>query len=492
MKRIKKIIIIVMIIVVGSAPIYGEQQNSSALARFLISSDVGQNIAGDLINGGLLGDNADYSSIMYFAAHGISGGGDTTFNISTNDYATLFNSIFDTNSVRYKQNQNRNQNNYSDKMYNLYKSVLKQMKNNSKLSLYFKDALGDKSYSGNKNYAREYLMEVMYKIIDSEINGILEAYTSQGCTDKKTFTYKGNTYNCSDIEYSDDPDNPLGANNSQVFISGAVNTTSGKTNEFWGNTSDDRREDGAYDPDSAKNKIESELENNPELANIVSNIQGMVNNFLKALEHFDFGKKNERKLEAVEVDNSYQPSFINAAKFSKESNDVGNITVTGDNESFTSYFNNTVKTTILDLSKIGKYIMYSVLIIYGVICIWSGGEGKARFKETLPFLILAIIFFYVAPGLVDIINAIFVQSDNSYEDILKMVFTTFIYIARVASFAGIIFNGLVIMFSNPQERANIKKKTFIMIIGCILVFASTLFVNTIIDAVKDVGIDSKI
>ena len=65
--------------------------------------------------------------------------------------------------------------------------------------------------------------------------------------------------------------------------------------------------------------------------------------------------------------------------------------------------------------------------------------------------------------------------------------------SSVAAFAGIIFTGIKIMFSNAEGKADIKNKLVSILIGCILIFASSLIVqiivNTFNESVPEYGTD---
>lgn len=64
------------------------------------------------------------------------------------------------------------------------------------------------------------------------------------------------------------------------------------------------------------------------------------------------------------------------------------------------------------------------------------------------------------------------------------IWSTFAIIAQMLSITAIIFTGLRYMFTNADERADIKMQTILLVIGASLVFAAVPFANFIIGVVN--------
>lgn len=139
---------------------------------------------------------------------------------------------------------------------------------------------------------------------------------------------------------------------------------------------------------------------------------------------------------------------------------------------------------------VGRYIMYIMIIYNGVRCIWDGVEGKARLVQTIPYMLCALIFFYTAPGIVNLAREAFETDD--YSNFGGTVFATIIYLVRVLAFSGIIFAGLKLMFASAEAKANIKSHILPIIIGCVFVFSSTFVVDIIVTTLQDSGISTEI
>ena len=138
------------------------------------------------------------------------------------------------------------------------------------------------------------------------------------------------------------------------------------------------------------------------------------------------------------------------------------------------------------ISDVGKYIIYAAMLFFGLRCIWSGAEGKAQFKELLPFLLVAVIFLNSAPNLVGLAELAFGSTD--YPNYFKDLWASIVGIVRILAFAGIIFVGIKFILASPEGKADIKSSMLPLFIGCIFVFASSVIVTLVINAANDAGL----
>ncbi len=137
--------------------------------------------------------------------------------------------------------------------------------------------------------------------------------------------------------------------------------------------------------------------------------------------------------------------------------------------------------------RIGRYLIYAALLFYGVKCIWDGANGKAQFKEMLPYLLVALVFFYSGRGLVNVVQSIF--DTYEYENFGAEAFGSIIYIVRILAFAGILFAGVKLMFASAEAKADIKAHLIPIIIGCVFVFSSSLVVDIIVTIFDESGFE---
>ena len=157
-----------------------------------------------------------------------------------------------------------------------------------------------------------------------------------------------------------------------------------------------------------------------------------------------------------------------------------------------SVLNDTVTQMINIIGVIGRYIMYALILFFGVRIIWAGVEGKSQFKEMLPYLLVGVIFFWAAPSVVNIVAEIFVlDSSTEVDSYMGSIFSTILVIVRIVAFAGIIFTGIKLMFSYSDKKADAKSSLLPVLIGCILVFATSTIVNIALNSAKDIGINTE-
>ena len=139
------------------------------------------------------------------------------------------------------------------------------------------------------------------------------------------------------------------------------------------------------------------------------------------------------------------------------------------------------------ISLIGNLVFAVTTVILGAKYIWSGFEGKSNVKETLPGFVTAVIFFYLATE----ITALFsvktqgsigntLSSIRNYRSLSGMILATVNLIVKYLSFAGIVFIGVKYMFASAENRAKIKDKLVPMVLGIVLVFSASSFVDFII------------
>lgn len=122
-------------------------------------------------------------------------------------------------------------------------------------------------------------------------------------------------------------------------------------------------------------------------------------------------------------------------------------------------------------------------------------KSKKIILTILPVLmILAAMFVTFTP-------AVFAEGEvstdfpdlgtsiNTVENLGKNVWATVIFVARILAFAAIIFAGVRYMFASADQKADIKKSMIYLVIGAVLVFASTFLVDTIVDVTDQLNVD---
>ena len=136
----------------------------------------------------------------------------------------------------------------------------------------------------------------------------------------------------------------------------------------------------------------------------------------------------------------------------------------------------------------GNFIIIVVTIILGIKYIFSGIEGKSIVKESLPSLIIGVIFFYLAQNIVDFIQTIMIGSSNNgmlqsttnFNGFLSDFWATFTVIVQMLSIAGLIFVGLKYMWSPAYKKAELKNQAIMIVFGLLLVFSTVPFFKLVV------------
>lgn len=147
----------------------------------------------------------------------------------------------------------------------------------------------------------------------------------------------------------------------------------------------------------------------------------------------------------------------------------------------TSLSNSITNDLIPIVKTVGYLIIAVATVILGAKCIWSAADGKAVVKNTLPTFVIGIIFFYLGERIVSALSGEF-SATMTYATMEGKIIGTVNNIVRYVSFAGIIFLGIKYMLGSISGKPDIKEHAIPLILGIILVFCATNFVQFIIDA----------
>jgi len=424
------------------------------MADSLISQGIGSNVANTLITGGFLDKDAreNYESFVY--------------NFSKNDRLYFAREILTGQKSPFYDSANDD----AKSMYDLYKSIVAEMEKSEDMKYFFDKA---RIYSGigDDDYAESIIEALSIQIVSKIAQQIDEAY-KKGCKDSytsntATFDYAGKNYKCSDIYYEYTMFGPdYGTEHFiQEFSNPMIGSVSADLSATAGNLSD-----------TMTQQIQS-------------------NNFYTGTQeqNFTITVNNEGKIEFVtgDIKNNYYPNLLNVVKFAnsfKNSGELKELIKTDSSDGSKSILQ-VIIDIINQFSKYGVYIFSAIIIALGVRMIWAGVEGRTQFFETLPYILVAIVLFYSAPGIINILKGIF-SGSYDLEEQTQSIFGSIVALSRILAFAGIIFNGVKLMFTGVYGRANLKASVIAIFIGCIFVFASSFVVQAVINSANDVGIQN--
>lgn len=142
------------------------------------------------------------------------------------------------------------------------------------------------------------------------------------------------------------------------------------------------------------------------------------------------------------------------------------------------------------ISVIGTTVFVIVTIFLGIKYMYGSVEAKASVKESLTTLLVACIFFFGWNSIKNLLfpnnNFIFIEStDTSYEQMVGRVFAFATYIAQFLAIIGLVYVGVRYIFAGAEGKANLKGKSVTFLIGIILTFCATSFLNLISDIIND-------
>ena len=428
--------------------------NLSAMADSLISQGIGSNVANTLITGGFLDKDAreNYESFVY--------------NFSKNNNFYFAREILTGEKNPFYDSANDS----ARGIYDLYKSIVAEMEKSEDMKYFFDKA---KTYSGigDDDYAKSVIEAVSIQVV-SKIAQEIDTTYKKGCKDsytssKATFEYGGKSYKCSDIYYEYTMFGPdYGTEHFiQEFSNPMIGSVSADLSATAGNLSD-----------TMTQQIQS------------STFYTGTQEKNTTIYVDDDGKI---QFAVADIKNNYYPNLINVIRFSnnfKNSGELKELTKTDSGDGSKSILQVSID-IINQFSKYGVYIFSAIIIALGVRMIWAGVEGRTQFFETLPYILVAIVLFYCAPGIISVLKEVF-NGAYDIEEQTKSIFGTVVSLARILAFAGIVFNGTKLMFTGVYGRANLKASVIAVLIGCIFVFASSYVVQIVINSANDVEIQN--
>ncbi len=124
---------------------------------------------------------------------------------------------------------------------------------------------------------------------------------------------------------------------------------------------------------------------------------------------------------------------------------------------------------------IGNVVIFVVTIALGLKYIYSGIEGKADIKSSLPNYVLGVVFFYLAQSVRDLSKSFMTGAlggGTSYNTFAGNVYSTVNTIANVCAILGIVLLGLKYMLSPAETRADVKKQLVPVALGIVLVYCT--------------------
>ena len=370
---------------------------------------------------------------------------------------------------------------YLNDLFNVYKQIVVELEQNGKLKDIFEMARKDNRNDGSE-VGEAIIESVAMQILNLKVSEASKSY-DDNCgyynydSGTKKFAYDGKSYSCNEIYYIDEMTVRMSAIES--FYSRFANLLSESNNNY----------------QHAHFTISNDKTVDSVVRTTYTTVTGKTSQGSQTSNSQEGSSENEFLLNYEAVDSTYYPRLTNAFKFANDLYNAGKLdSLLVGKEGTNTGMLEVVNQLTVGFGKIGTYVMYALIIALGVVAIWSGVNGKVRFSETLPYAVVAIILFYLAPGIISIIKDIYTgatQDELWFDTMVKNLFATLVNIIRTLAFMGIILNGVKLMFGGAKEKANVKSSVVPLFIGSILVFAASIVVSFVLNTADQIGINEE-
>jgi len=138
--------------------------------------------------------------------------------------------------------------------------------------------------------------------------------------------------------------------------------------------------------------------------------------------------------------------------------------------------------------EVGNIVIFIVTIVLGLKYIYSGVEGRADIKSSLPTYVIGVAFFYLAEAINGLSRNIMYNAMGTrghlFSYLAGNIYATINTIANVCAILGIVLLGLKYMLSPAETRADVKKQLIPVALGLVLVYC-TFKVITLVYSIAD-------
>lgn len=165
-------------------------------------------------------------------------------------------------------------------------------------------------------------------------------------------------------------------------------------------------------------------------------------------------------------------NFVNTSQLNVDKNSATNDTVGG---ALSIMINSSAINIVEVIFTIGNLVIFVVTIALGLKYIYSGIEGKADIKSSLPNYVFGVVFFYLADSVYMLSKNIMLgalDTGTSYNTFSGNIYSTVETIANTCAILGIVMVGLKYMLSPADAKADVKKQLIPVTIGIILVYCT--------------------
>lgn len=135
----------------------------------------------------------------------------------------------------------------------------------------------------------------------------------------------------------------------------------------------------------------------------------------------------------------------------------------------------------------GTAVIVIATIVLGIKYILGTSADKATAKESLMNLLVACVFFFgwsnISTMFISGKNFVIYQGASDYNSAVLKIYYLFKFIAEIVAVIAIIYVGVKYIFSGATGRADLKDKSWMFVIGIILVFSAIQVLTFISDII---------
>lgn len=154
---------------------------------------------------------------------------------------------------------------------------------------------------------------------------------------------------------------------------------------------------------------------------------------------------------------------------------------------------------------VGTGVIAIATVVLGIKYLLGTPQAKSDVKENLITLLVACIFFFGWTGIRDILitgvqfgdsgaangvggttNLIIFKKGASLQEAMNTIFSMVVLIGRAVAVGVTVFLGVKLIYSGAEEKAKIKQRGVMYVIGIILILLTTQMLSFISKAITDI------
>ena len=145
------------------------------------------------------------------------------------------------------------------------------------------------------------------------------------------------------------------------------------------------------------------------------------------------------------------------------------------------------------INVVGTLVITIATIVLGIRYILGSVDQKVQVKESLMNLLVACILFFGWTNIQSLLfsgTTLFIYTDitstNGTQAVARRIFTVFRMGAEIVAIIAIFYIGIKYILAGAEGKAELKAKSWMFIIGIIMIFATFNLLNFVSDLILQV------